>query len=233
MDAPAGSLPRTARAGVFALAAVVLAAAAHATGHGVAPSWPVAGIAAAAVFAAARAAAGRERSFAGIAAAMVAVQAGLHAGFMLVPPMPAADSPAGAMARVLCGHRLASAPAAFPPVAGMPGMAGMGGAAHAHPAGFDLAGGPDGWGMLAAHLAAALLLAWWLRSGEAAVWALARSSRRVVLHLLVILWPVLGPTSLTRARQWARHQTRVRRLRCQLLRHTLVLRGPPPALASC
>ncbi|MDX6741857.1 MFS transporter [Actinocorallia sp. A-T 12471] len=85
--------------------------------------------------------------------------------------------------------------------------------------------GPDGTmdgRMMAAHVTAALLSAVWLRRGERAFWALAR---RLVPPLRLI--PVRVPAyDTTGTPAYAEPQARPK---TTLLRHSLVLRGPPNA----
>ncbi|ROO90416.1 hypothetical protein EDD29_8141 [Actinocorallia herbida] len=85
--------------------------------------------------------------------------------------------------------------------------------------------GPDGsvnGRMMAAHATAALLSAVWLRRGERAFWALAR---RLVPPLLFI--PARVPAPVAPGRPG--HPEPQARPKTALLRHSLVLRGPPNA----
>ena len=211
VQAPAGGWSRTARAAVFACVAVALGAVAHTLGEAMAPSRVVAGAAVAVVFVGARAAAGRERSLAALTGAMLAVQAALHVAFMLLPARtgPASGSlVAGLPLQRLCGGA----------VMRTPGVVGLRGS---H---LLAAGTPSSIALLAAHTAAALVLAWCLRCGEAAVWSLARLPARVVLQVLRLLGPRPGPTVPDVP---ARAVRGVRRLSSCLLRCGLALRGPP------
>ncbi|MGF7235913.1 MAG: hypothetical protein ACQSGP_13270 [Frankia sp.] len=232
---------RTARAAVFAVAAVTLAATAHAAGDGMAPAPRACALAVALVFVGALLAAERERSFVGIAGGMVAVQAALHAAFMLATPISGGESPAAAaLSRAM--SRPESSPAYAPTghaassmagMAGMAGMPGMGSAGTSASPWSSLFGGPDAIGMLTAHLIAALLLAWCLRRGEAAWWALVRATSAVGRHLgLVFRIILVTPAGPARVRVWARGSDAIRRPRFRLLRHALVLRGPPTALIT-
>jgi hypothetical protein len=79
-----------------------------------------------------------------------------------------------------------------------------------------------------AHLAAAVVLTWWLRRGEAAVWSLLRRAVGLVPGL-VAWWQVCtgawrvpdapGPVCAGAERAWP--------LRRLLLRHAVQRRGPP------
>ncbi|MFF9076865.1 hypothetical protein ACF1A9_31925 [Streptomyces sp. NPDC014872] len=100
-------------------------------------------------------------------------------------------------------------------MAGMHDMGHMTGAAH--------------WGMLAAHLLAAVLCGLWLAQGERAAFALVRACAdrafvplRLVLAVLVPLArpPACRPSPRSR-----------RRLRQLVLAHTLTTRGPPGVIA--
>lgn len=118
----------------------------------------------AAVFGVSRAAVTRECGLAMIGALMGGAQAGLH---VLFDAVQQATAPAG-------GRAVAGA---------MPGMA------HGHPAMVAMAPGTMHLtgGMLLAHTVAALVLAWWLRCGEAAVFALARALRLKVAAVWALL----------------------------------------------
>ncbi|MFJ9134909.1 hypothetical protein OG458_08360 [Streptomyces sp. NBC_01281] len=86
----------------------------------------------------------------------------------------------------------------------------------------------------AAHVAAALVLTWWLRRGEAALWSLLRRAAALVPGL-VAWWLVSGGVRLVPdvrdvvgPRRWADGP---RLLRGLLLRHAVQRRGPPPGNA--
>lgn len=230
MPSPTARWPRAARSALFAVAAVVLAVVAHGIGDGMLPSWPLAAVAAGVVFVGARAGAARERSFTCIAVVMVGVQAGLHAAFSYLSGASAPTSAvAAALAKIPSGHVWCSVVGAAPlPPAGMSGPGAAAGWLQL--TGMTHGGGALGWGMLCGHLGAALVLAWGLRHGEAAVWTMARTTGRVVLRLLQLSQPVAWPAlSIRVQRAWSAQS--VGGPRCQLLRHSLVLRGPP-ALAA-
>ncbi len=78
-------------------------------------------------------------------------------------------------------------------------------------------------GMLLLHLAAAAVCAWWLRQGEAALFAYLRLVAAALLPLLLVVLPrvpapprAVRPTAPAPPRPTAPY-----------LRHSLVLRGPP------
>jgi hypothetical protein len=158
--------------------------------------------------------AGRERSLAGLAAATVAIQAGLHVAFVF-----------GDAAHVSgAGHDLsagaaAAAPGALPvgPVAGLPATEPRLGMTA---------------GMALAHLVAALVAAWWLRAGEAALWSLCRrAAGRAGAPLRLLLAVLAGgppPHPPVHVRGWPAAPPG----RTRLLRHALCRRGPPcPAVS--
>ncbi|MFD4127149.1 hypothetical protein ACFXKK_10375 [Streptomyces globisporus] len=104
-----------------------------------------------------------------------------------------------------------------------------GGAHTAQPA-HDMAAmtGTASWGMLAAHVVAALLCGLWLACGERAVFQILRALAdrfRLPLYLLDALRPPLS------APPAAAVDRSVTRPRSRLLVHTLVTRGPPRELA--
>ena len=149
---------RAARAGVFGVAAVGLAAAAHVAAGGMVPSLPVLGLLSVAVAWVSVALAGRHRGPVTIGLTLLAVQGGLHEAFMVLSDMGCV--------------RAGTAPMAM---AGMPGMpsAPVLTCASGHGA-----GAPTGAvaAMTLAHLAATVLTAL----------VLARSER-LVLSLLGLL----------------------------------------------
>ncbi|WP_343233989.1 hypothetical protein [Streptomyces sp. CdTB01] len=81
----------------------------------------------------------------------------------------------------------------------------------------------------AAHVVAALLLTWWLRRGEAAVWSLLRRAAALVPGLRA-WWRVRGGAGLVPdARDVVRpYPCDPRPPRRTLLRHAVQRRGPPP-----
>ncbi|MFJ8041090.1 hypothetical protein ACIRBX_11355 [Kitasatospora sp. NPDC096147] len=101
-------------------------------------------------------------------------------------------------------------------------------AGHLHAAGADapaahqMAGG--GFGMLAAHLVAALLLGLWLAAGERAVYRLGRTVAAWLFAPVLLLLRACAPAPAPRPR---RRQEPPSRLRLLLLVHALTSRGPP------
>ncbi|MFL1426719.1 MULTISPECIES: hypothetical protein [unclassified Nocardiopsis] len=96
-------------------------------------------------------------------------------------------------------------------------------AGHGHGSAFSPAEG--GAGMLAAHLAAAALCAWWLRQGEAALFSYLRSRAAACFPLLrpvVVRVPAAPPLPRPVERP-------VPVPAAPYLRHSLALRAPPPS----
>ncbi|MEU9762410.1 hypothetical protein ACFYYY_23215 [Streptomyces sp. NPDC001834] len=125
------------------------------------------------------------------------------------------------------GHDTGAMTSMSPDVPAIPDMSGMAGMAGMHDMG-QMTGGAH-WGMLAAHLLAAVLCGLWLAQGERAAFALVRACAdrafvplRLVLAVLVPLPrpPACRPSPRSR-----------RRLRQLVLVHTLTTRGPPGAIA--
>ncbi|MEU9155134.1 hypothetical protein AB0D59_32395 [Streptomyces sp. NPDC048417] len=202
------------RAAVFAAVCVVLAAAGHGLAMGdLPPLWAdAAGFVA--VFAVGRALAGRERGLPEIGVGMLLTQAGLHFGFDAARAVTPAPARAMTMAPMrMHGH-------VMPGVAGMAGMAGMRGVVQQHPHVHVLTAHAT-----LAHVVAALVAAWWLRRGEAALWSLLRWTAALVPGLAA-WWhdaprpapaggPRLAPARLIRPRPLL------------ALRHAVSRRGPP------
>jgi hypothetical protein len=85
--------------------------------------------------------------------------------------------------------------------------------------------------MLLTHLAAALVLAWWLRCGEARLWRLARAASRIVLLLFRAEPPVASPPHRLPRPAPGLADRQVRHRRLLALRSSLILRGPPVSAA--
>ncbi|GAA3784278.1 hypothetical protein GCM10022403_018650 [Streptomyces coacervatus] len=84
----------------------------------------------------------------------------------------------------------------------------------------------------AAHVGAAVVLTWWLRRGEAALWSLLRRTATLVPGLAA-WWQVRGgawgvPAAPDAVRPCADGPRPLRRL---LLRHAVQRRGPPPGMS--
>ncbi|MGW5097112.1 hypothetical protein ACWEQ1_21870 [Streptomyces nodosus] len=245
---------RAARAAMFAAVCVVLAALGHVLMSGAPLPWPVLSLAAAGTGLAGWVFAAGERRRRTVIVLTLAVQACLHMAFSLAQslagPSPASGAPSASSQQwarlLLCGDPSPDAAAraydlavrtglahALPvPTAhsGAPmpyDMAGMPGTAGTHHMG--AASGTASWGMLAAHMVAALLCGVWLAQGERAAFRVLRAVADrafVPLRLILAALPVTDTTSPVR-----RTVIVVRPLRSRLLVHALTTRGPPGAPA--
>ncbi|GHD92062.1 hypothetical protein GCM10010508_43320 [Streptomyces naganishii JCM 4654] len=205
---------RGVRAGVFASVCVLLAAAGHGLAVGAMPPLWADGGGFLGVFVGGWLLGGRERSLAGISGAMLVTQVALHfvfdaargMGEPVAGAMPSGSSIGSAMdmggpSRMTMDAAVASASSAHPPHTLTP---------HA----------------LAAHLLAALVAAWWLRCGEAALWCLLRRAVGFVPALRA-LWRGAPDPAHARSVTRVRTGSVARRLRRLLLRHAVGRRGPP------
>ncbi|OIJ64763.1 hypothetical protein [Streptomyces mangrovisoli] len=194
----ASAAVRSLRAVVFAAVCVLLAAAGHGLAMGHMPSPRVDALAFAAVFGLGWVLGGRERSLTGITGAMLVTQGVLHFAFGL-------------------GHGAGGSVTDMGSMASMPGM--DMGSAQSHAL--------TGHATLA-HLCAALLAAWWLRRGEAALFSLLRRTAGFVPGL--VAWWRDAPLVLPGARI-----TRVPDAPdappLRPLRHAVHRRGPPAGFA--
>ncbi|PKW11159.1 hypothetical protein SAMN05428944_1627 [Streptomyces sp. 1222.5] len=207
----ASPVVRGLRAAVFAAVCVLLAAAGHGLAMGdMPPLWADAG-GFLAVFALGCALGGRERSLAGIGAAMLGTQAGLHLAFRAAHRGSTPDS----------SSRTASTPGHT-----MTAMqAHMAHLAHAHPVHLHTVAHPTATGhATVAHLVAALAAAWWLRRGEAALWSLLRRAGTLVPGLLAWWRDAPLPAPAASAPRAPAGPAPPRRTP---LRHVVHRRGPP------
>jgi hypothetical protein len=78
--------------------------------------------------------------------------------------------------------------------------------------------------MTLAHVAAAVVSAWWLRRGERAVWELAR---RIAAALMRPARPLRAPSLPLSAAPCSRAAAATPAVRGTVLRHVVVRRGPP------
>ncbi|WP_245930320.1 hypothetical protein [Allonocardiopsis opalescens] len=190
---------RSLRAAVFAAVCVGVSALGHALSSGHAVPWAVLVAAYFLVYAMAWAVARREQSQFAIGGWLVWGQLALHLLYSTAMP---SDGSASASA-ALSAH--ASMGMAVP----------------------DAGSGGDGGSMLLAHLLAVVVSAWWLRRGEAAGFAFARFVRAVLLGLLARWFD--RPPAPDRPRRAPAPAPRPRAAAVRLLRHVVVLRGPPRA----
>ncbi|MFF3940658.1 hypothetical protein [Streptomyces phaeofaciens] len=219
---------RTVRAALFAAVCVLLAALGHVLMSGVhVPGWTLAA-GAAATGGAGWCVAGRERGPAVVVSVVVAAQTALHAGFSFARPA------AAGMAATPMGH--AGGPAHMGhmhgPSQGM-GARDMGpmdslDAGRADSVGHLLSGGTSSFGMLAAHLLAALLCGLWLAHGEKAAFRILRAvAGRLAAPLrLLLALPATPERPRVRARRHGADRPPL-----LLLVHAITSRGPPVGTA--
>ncbi|WP_126640182.1 hypothetical protein [Embleya hyalina] len=229
------------RAAVFSAVCAALAACGHAwMSTEPLPLWaPVAGFGV--VFVSAFAGAGRQRSFGSITALLAMGQLALHTLFAWAAAGTAGANGAtssGLLDRLLCGPRDSTGhillPAGWTPEAIARStrvdptlLTGESAGGHHHMSGSGPMLLDGGTGMLCAHLVAALLTGWWLRRGEAALFALIALASAPLRVVLAVLFGPVVPVAATpgRARRTgaaadpATDQT--------LLRHAVTRRGPP------
>ncbi|WP_449353259.1 hypothetical protein [Streptomyces shaanxiensis] len=229
---------RSLRAAVFAALCVLLAAGGHTLATGMAPPVWTQAAGFVPVFAAGWLLGGRERSLGSIGAATLASQGGLHLAFGAAPPRSMRTSygmatPHMAMPHMSATHRsiphMSATHMSVTHVSAthmtMQGMRMMHSAA---PPPHVLAAHAITPHATAAHLTAALLLTWWLRRGEAALWSLMRRAV-TLLPGLAAWWRGYGePAAPAPARPVPDQGTRAPRP--LLLRHTVHRRGPPTTI---
>ncbi|MFM9610455.1 hypothetical protein [Streptomyces niveiscabiei] len=222
----AGWCARTGRAVMFAAVCVVLAALGHVlmSGAGL-PLWAL-GAAFGITAAAGGALAGRERGLPAVVGGVVAVQALLHQGF-------------SAVQRTDSGAADTADTAGMADMPSMPGMHMGMGMPHmdmSHAGGHDGMGAPltdastASYGMLLAHLLAALLCGLWLAYGERAVFRALRAVGAWLAAPLRLVLAVAVPPEFPRPlwRRGRSGRTPVQRL----LVHSLTSRGPPRGRAA-
>ncbi|MER6628809.1 hypothetical protein ABT301_11275 [Streptomyces sp. NPDC000987] len=227
----AGWWSRAIRAAVFAAVCVLLASLGHVmmSGHHV-PAWTL--VAGTAVTGAGGwALAGRERGLPLIVAVVVAAQAGLHTAFSLAQPASGGTSPAGAggaaatdMGSTAMGSMDMGSMGSMD-MGHMSHLGHMDHGAHLAPS----AGDSSSFGMLAAHLLAALLCGLWLAYGEKAAFRILRAVAgwlAAPLRLLLVVLPAVADRPRPRVRRHA--PDRAPRL---LLVHAITHRGPPVGTA--
>ncbi|WP_328873061.1 hypothetical protein OHT76_24815 [Streptomyces sp. NBC_00287] len=203
----AGWWTRTIRAAVFAAVCVLLAALGHVLMSGShVPAWALAaGVVA--TSAVGWMLAGRERGLPLIVTVVVAAQTGLHSAFSRAQSTPATDMGAGHM------HSMDAMDMSH-----MDHGASMTAAADSS----------SSFGMLAAHLLAALLCGLWLAYGEKAAFRILRAVAGWLAAPLRLLLDLPVPQERPRLRPDRSRPHRVPRL---LLVHAITSRGPPVGLA--
>ncbi|MFB6847333.1 hypothetical protein ACFCXS_21070 [Streptomyces sp. NPDC056373] len=220
---------RAMRAAVFAAVCVVLAALGHVmmSGDHVPLSTLLAGWAATGL--AGWCLAGRERGLRLVVTVAVTVQTALHSAFSL-GPQTAAGSGAGSgldsMDMAPMRHGMGSMRHGTSHVTSPGVMDSMGSVA---PHTGHLPGGDSSFGMLAAHLLAALLCGLWLGHGDRAVFRLLRAvGSRLAAPLRLLFALIAPPPPPVRERRRLSHRTPHR----FLLVHAITTRGPPAGAAA-
>ncbi|WP_328355054.1 hypothetical protein OG800_14100 [Streptomyces sp. NBC_00445] len=212
----AGWCSRTVRAAVFAAVCVLLAALGHVLMSGAhVPAWTLAaGVAGTGVVG--WGLAGRERGLALVVTVVVVAQTALHQAFSYAQSVSGSTSMTSDMdmgathigaAHMDMGHMDHMGHTASHSMPSMPSMSSM------------------SFGMLAAHLLAALLSGLWLAYGERAAFGILRTVAgwlAAPLRLLLAL-----PTPPHRPRLVVRRRRSERAPRLLLLVHTITSRGPP------
>ncbi|MDV9174315.1 hypothetical protein R6V09_29935 [Streptomyces sp. W16] len=221
-----GGWCRTLRAGVFAAVCVLLAALGHVMMSGAPVPWWTMGAGAAATGTAGWFLAGRERGRGLIVTVVVAAQTALHETFSLGQTlMPGSGTASADMG----GTDMSSSGSMSMDAMDMSGMAQMArGSAdmgHAH-----TMTGSASFGMLAAHLVAAVLCGLWLAHGERAVFRVLRAAAARLaapLRLLLALPVPAGRPSVRRRRTVEYRSSLARFLLC----YSITSRGPPTGAA--
>ncbi|MFE7649154.1 hypothetical protein [Streptomyces phaeoluteigriseus] len=220
----AGWCSRTLRAAVFAAVCVLLAALGHVLMSGSRVPWWTLAAGAAATGAVGWCLAGRERGLPLVVSVVVAAQTALHSAFSLArsgahPVAPASGNTAS-MDMSSGAHDMGSMHMGSLHVDSMD-------TGHMDHLGHAV-GGTSSFGMVSAHLLAALLCGLWLAYGERAAFRILRA---VVGRLTVPLrLPLALPTPPDRPRLRVRPRSD-RAPRTQLLVHAITSRGPPVGTA--
>ncbi|MCI3238904.1 hypothetical protein [Streptomyces spinosisporus] len=241
----AGWCSRTLRAAVFAAVCVPLAALGHVlmSGNDV-PAWVLAaGLAATGTVG--WCLAGRERGLPLIVAVVVAAQTVLHEAFSLAQSssggaasngMKSMDMGSMHMGSMHMGSmQMGSMPMDSMDMGSMPmdsmdmGHMDMGRMPHTGPMAHSMDGWGSSYGMLAAHLLAALLTGLWLAYGEKAAFRILRAvAARLAAPLRLLL---ALPPALDRPRVHPRRPRSDRAPSLRLLVHAITSRGPPAGTA--
>ncbi|MGW1284475.1 hypothetical protein ACWD4N_12345 [Streptomyces sp. NPDC002586] len=221
----AGWCARTIRAAVFAAMCVLLAALGHVLMSGSdVPAWALAaGVAV--TGAAGWCLAGRERGLPLIVTAVVAAQAGLHEAFSCAQSASggSASADVSGMGSMAMGHTSMSH---MDHAGHMDHADQMGHAGHM---GHSMDGGSSSFGMLAAHLLAAVLCGLWLAYGEKAAFRILRAVAGWLAAPLRLLFA--SPITPDRPRVHLRRRRSDRAPRLLLLGHAITSRGPPVGTA--
>ncbi|GAA3876196.1 hypothetical protein GCM10023084_31460 [Streptomyces lacrimifluminis] len=230
----AGWCSRTLRAAVFAAVCVLLAALGHVMMSGSRVPWWTLVAGAAVTGAAGWCLTGRERGVPLIVSVVVVAQTALHSAFSLAQSgtHPAVSAPGGmasmdmsSMDMSSMGHDMGSLPmnSAHMDVAHMDSMD----MAHMDHFGHAI-GDTSSFGMLSAHLLAALLCGLWLGHGERAAFRVLRAVGGRLTAPLRLLLALPTPPHRPRIRVRLRSD---RVPRGRLLVHAITSRGPPVGTA--
>ncbi|WP_405967653.1 hypothetical protein OG613_26200 [Streptomyces sp. NBC_00015] len=223
----AGWCTRTLRAALFAAVCVLLAALGHVMMSGAeVPAWALAaGVAVTGI--AGWCLAGRERGLPLIVTVVVAAQTALHSAFSLAGPESGAAASAGMGAMGAMGMDSMD-------MGHMDHVSHIGHMSHmshmSHMGEGAGQGGSSSFGMLAAHLLAALLCGLWLAHGEKAAFRILRAVAGRLAAPLRLLLAV--PVTPDRPRVRFRRRRSARAPRLLLLTHAITTRGPPPGTAA-
>ncbi|MEV5901332.1 hypothetical protein [Streptomyces sp. NPDC052127] len=223
----AGWCTRTLRAALFAAVCVLLAALGHVMMSGAeVPAWALAaGVAVTGI--AGWCLAGRERGLPLIVTVVVAAQTALHSAFSLAGPESGAAASAGMGAMGAMGMDSMD-------MGHMDHVSHIGHMSHmshmSHMAEGAGQGGSSSFGMLAAHLLAALLCGLWLAHGEKAAFRILRAVAGRLAAPLRLLLAV--PVTPDRPRVRFRRRRSARAPRLLLLTHAITTRGPPLGTAA-
>jgi hypothetical protein len=227
---------RLVRSIVFVATSMGLAIAAHLVGGGVAPPESVVLIACGVLAMFSFAVTGRERRMVFIGVSVVSTQLLLHVSFALAPLLVATGGPqnqTAIWARILFCHH-GPHPITAAQVAAARATMGL---SHTQlPASLTQTHGPGllaaltaSWwllAMLAAHLVAAGVMAWWLRRGEKRAWHAIRQAAEVIrLRVLAVLAPL--PTPEPARSTTTPTDCASRRCPRQLWARSVQRRGPP------
>ncbi|WP_405628029.1 hypothetical protein OG933_19435 [Streptomyces sp. NBC_00016] len=220
----AGWCTRTLRAALFAAVCVLLAALGHVMMSGAeVPAWALAaGVAVTGI--AGWCLAGRERGLPLIVTVVVAAQTALHSAFSLAGPESGAAASAGMGALGAMGMDSMD-------MGHMDHVSHIGHMSHMSHMGEGAGqGGSSSFGMLAAHLLAALLCGLWLAHGEKAAFRILRAVAGRLAAPLRLLLAV--PVTPDRPRVRFRRRRSARAPRLLLLTHAITTRGPPLGTAA-
>ncbi|MER6567430.1 hypothetical protein ABT288_14865 [Streptomyces sp. NPDC001093] len=228
----AGWCARAIRAAVFAAMCVLLAALGHVLMSGSdVPAWALAA-GGAVTGAVGWSLAGRERGLPLIVTVVVAAQTVLHEAFSYAQSTSGTSD--GSASMDMSGMESMDSSMGM----GSMGMGSMGmGAMHMnhtgmspmHHMGHSMDGGSSSFGMLAAHLLAAVLSGLWLAYGEKAAFRILRATAGWLAAPLRLLLALPGTPDRPRVHMRRRRSDRTPRL--LLLVHAITSRGPPVGTA--